>query len=110
VSGAALGRRLGEAFPWGTIAVNLSGAFAIGIVGAGAHDGATWLARPEIWLGTVTGFLGCYTTVSALSLQTVALARGGESGRAALNLLLTLTLGLGAAAAGMALGTAIARP
>lgn len=98
VSGA-VARRIGETFPWGTLVVNLTGAFAIGLAAAaGALD------HPGLRVGLVTGFLGCYTTVSSLSLQTLALARGGEYGRALLNLALTVAGGLLACAGGLALG------
>ena len=75
-------RRVGETFPWGTLSVNVSGALLIGIVGALARDSASLFASSNLWLFAVTGFLGCYTTVSSFSLQTLALARDGESGRA----------------------------
>lgn len=102
VSGA-VARRIGETFPWGTLVVNLSGAFAMGLAAA-----AGALGHPSLRLGLVTGFLGCYTTVSSLSLQTLTLARGGERGRALLNLALTLGGGLLACAAGLALGDRLA--
>ena len=71
-------RRFGEAFPWGTLLINVTGAFLIGILGArGTHD-ASMLAQPAPWLFAVTGFLGCYTTVSSFSLQTLILAHDGK--------------------------------
>lgn len=95
-----VGRRFGETFPWGTMAVNVSGALAIGIVAgtAARHD------LPGLWAFAVTGGLGSYTTVSSFSLQTLALARDGEWLRAGGNILLSLVLTLAAAAVGLALG------
>ncbi len=97
----AVARRLGEVFPWGTLAVNVSGAFAIGLLAARflTVDG---IAEPwrAIWLLLVTGVLGSYTTVSSFSLQTLALVRAGEPLGAALNVLASLALCLGAAFAG----------
>lgn len=55
----------------------------------------------------VTGFLGGYTAVSSFSLQTLALVRGGEIGRASANILLTLCLCLLAVSAGELVATAI---
>lgn len=98
-------RRVGETFPWGTLVVNVSGAFLIGIFGALARDHASLLAAPNPWLFAVTGFLGCYTTVSSFSLQTLALARDGESSRAAGYVVLSVAASLGAVAAGFALIT-----
>jgi CrcB protein len=98
VSGA-VARRIGETFPWGTLVVNLTGAFAIGLVAAHLGD-----ERGPAHLALITGFLGCYTTVSSLSLQTLALVRGGEYGRALANLASTTVGGLGACAGGLLLG------
>ena len=98
VSGV-VARGIGETFPWGTMVVNVTGAFAIGILSVAAERHQLF-ARPEAWPLLVTGFLGSYTTVSSFSLQTLALARDGETRRAVANLLLTLALGLAAVAAG----------
>jgi CrcB protein len=96
-------RRIGETFPWGTLSVNVSGAFLIGILGALARDDASLLAAPNPWLFAVTGFLGCYTTVSSFSLQTLALARDGEGGRAIGYVAISVALCIGAVGIGFAL-------
>jgi len=73
----AVGRRVGEGFPWGTLAVNATGATAIGLV-AGVVDagmGPAWLGSPTTWRFAAIGFLGSYTTVSSFSLQTLALVQ-----------------------------------
>lgn len=93
-------RKVGETFPWGTISVNVSGSFALGVVAAAVGSGAGWLAGPEIWPFAVTGFLGCYTTVSSFSLQTLSLLRDGERRHAMANVALSVALCLLAAAAG----------
>ena len=103
VSGVT-GRLVGETFPWGTMTVNVSGCFAIGLAAAAAAGGVGWLAAPEGWRLAVTGFLGCYTTVSSFTLQTLALARDGETELALRNLMLSAGLCLGAATAGLWLG------
>jgi CrcB protein len=96
-------RRVGETFPWGTLFINVSGAFLIGILGALAQDDASIFASPDPWLFAVTGFLGCYTTVSSFSLQSLTLARGGERGRAAVYVGISVALCLLAVALGFAL-------
>ena len=98
-----IARRVGETFPWGTLSINVSGAFLIGVFGALARDNASWFAAPNPWLFAVTGFLGCYTTVSSFSLQTLALARDGESSRAVGYVAMSLALSIGAVAVGFAL-------
>ena len=94
-------RRVGETFPWGTLAVNVSGALAIGLLAARVMT-PEGIAEPwrEAWLLLVTGVLGSYTTVSSFSLQTLALVRTGDGGRAALNVVASLGLCLAAAFAG----------
>ena len=65
----AVSAHAGRAFPWGTLAVNLSGAFALGAVtGAALGDDATRL------LGT--GLLGAYTTFSTWMLEAHRAGRG----------------------------------
>lgn len=79
--------RAGEAFPWGTLFVNVSGSFLIGFL--------TYLASPDgrPVLGTelrqllLVGFCGGYTTFSSFSLQTLHLLHEGEPVRAGLNVL-----------------------
>ena len=102
VSGV-VARRFGETFPWGTMTVNVTGAFLIGIFGALANNDASLLASPNPWLFAVTGFLGCYTTVSSFSLQTLNLVRDGESRRAIGNVFFSVVLCLSAVASGFAL-------
>jgi CrcB protein len=58
--------------------INVTGAFLIGIFGALATHPGSVFAAPNPWLFAVTGFLGCYTTVSSFSLQTLTLVRNGE--------------------------------
>jgi CrcB protein len=97
-----IARRVGETFPWGTLVVNVSGAFVIGVLGALAINHASILASPDPWLFAVTGFLGCYTTVSSFSLQTLTLARDGETTRAVAYVAMSVVLCLLAVACGFA--------
>jgi len=86
-----LARYLGKAFPWGTLAVNASGAFLAGwLLGSLGIDNAP----SSLWLFTIVGLLGGYTTVSSFSLQTIELWQGGHAPRAAVNVAATLSLGL----------------
>lgn len=96
-------RRVGETFPWGTLFINVSGAFLIGVFGAMAEDNTSLLASPDSWLFAVTGFLGCYTTVSSFSLQSLSLARDGEGGRAAGYVAISVGLCLAAVTLGFTL-------
>ncbi|WP_094892211.1 fluoride efflux transporter CrcB [Bradyrhizobium amphicarpaeae] len=102
VSGV-IARRLGETFPWGTMTINVTGAFLIGIFGALATHPGSVFATPNPWLFAVTGFLGCYTTVSSFSLQTLTLARSGEPMHALGNVVFSVGLCLAAVSCGFLL-------
>jgi CrcB protein len=60
-------------------------------------------ATPDPWLFAVTGFLGCYTTVSSFSLQTLTLARNGEAVHALGNIVFSVGLCLAAVSCGFLL-------
>jgi fluoride exporter len=90
--GAASLRLFGRAFPVGTLVVNLSGAFLIGWFFAWSAHRST--VSDALRLAVVTGFLGAYTTFSALVYESDALLRQGASTRAMLNLVGSLVIGL----------------
>lgn len=93
-------RAFGETFPWGTMVVNVTGAFTIGVLST-FSDAHILLTQAEAWPLAVTGFLGSYTTVSSFSLQTLSLIRDGEWPSALGNVVLSLVLCLAAVAAGV---------
>lgn len=96
-----IARRIGEAFPWGTLVVNLTGAFAIGVLAALlAERSAQAVLQMSLWTGLVIGVLGSYTTVSSFSLQTLTLLRDGDYARAAGNVTASLIGCLAAVSAG----------
>ncbi|QNN46514.1 fluoride efflux transporter CrcB [Thermomonas brevis] len=91
LSGALL-RRLGEGIPWGTLAANLIGSFAIGFLavwleGRGPHA-LYWRAF------LIVGLIGGFTTYSSLMLECLLLARSPRSGMALVYLGTTLAAGL----------------
>lgn len=77
--------RFGETLPWGTIAVNISGSFLIGLFAALTEPGGRLMVAQELRLFVLVGICGGYTTFSSFSLQTLALFEAGEPGRAAAN-------------------------
>jgi fluoride exporter len=91
-----IGRWIGETFPWGTMFVNVSGCFTIGVFGALALQAPSWFDEHLFWPLAVVGFLGAYTTVSSFSLQTLMLARDGQVLRATGNVVLSTALCLAA--------------
>ena len=101
--GRVVSERVGETFPWGTLVVNVTGCFVMGTVADyAARHGLSGLS--EAWLLLAVGFLGSYTTVSSFALQTLALARDGQTGAAAGYIVLSVGLCLGAVAIGFAGG------
>ncbi|MBS3820589.1 MAG: fluoride efflux transporter CrcB [Planctomycetes bacterium] len=95
---------VGKGFPWGTLAVNLAGCFAIGMA---IHLVPTPKAPHELsWL-IITGFLGAFTTFSTLSLETHTLLRDGAYAAAAAYVLTSVLAGVALCAAGFWLGHVI---
>lgn len=104
---AALGGALGSAAraavglavaaPWGTLAVNLVGGFAIGLLAARLAPGGAWAFA-------VTGVLGGFTTFSAFSLDVMRLIETGRIATAATYAGLSVAGAIVACAAGLALG------
>ena len=105
LTGLAMTRLLGPAFPWGTITVNIVGSFAIGIL---TELVARKFAAPmEMRLLLVVGFLGGFTTFSSFSLDTMALAERGAILAAFGYVVASVLLSLGAAFGGLALGRSL---
>lgn len=100
----AIRARVGARLPWGTIAINLTGSFLLGLV---AGLAAAHLVSPQAQLVLGTGFLGGYTTFSTASMETVALVREGRIGAALGVALGTLAGGTAAAALGLAAGALV---
>lgn len=99
--GRVVSERIGETFPWGTLVVNVSGCFVMGLVAAyAARHGLS--GGSDFWLLLATGFLGSYTTVSSFALQTLALAREGERRYALGYIFLSVGLCLATVALGFA--------
>lgn len=68
--------KLGWGFPWGTLAVNISGAFIIGLLMELGLRGA--LIPPNLRIGLTIGFLGGFTTFSTFSYETFRLLESGR--------------------------------
>jgi CrcB protein len=93
----AVAARMARAFPFGTLAVNLSGATLLGAI--------TGLAlSPTGALLAGTAFVGAYTTFSTWMLETQRLAEERLIGAAAVNVAVSVLLGICAAAIGQWIG------
>ena len=80
--GVAVARLAGEAFPWGTLLINILGSFAIGYFGMLSLPDGPRPTSVGIRLFVLVGLCGGFTTFSSYSLQAVELLRDGEGGRA----------------------------
>jgi CrcB protein len=89
---------LGPGFPWWTLAVNVTGSFAIGLL-AGLFG--AWEAGHNLRLFLTTGVLGGFTTFSAFSLDALTLWERGAGLQAGLYVLGTVIASLIAAFAGL---------
>lgn len=98
---SAVSAKLPSDFPLGTLAVNLSGSFALGVL-----VGASVAHRLSFLLGT--GFTGGYTTFSTWMVESERLGEVGDVVSLLRNLWLSMLAGVGIAAAGFYLGQAIA--
>jgi CrcB protein len=99
-----IARMFGETFPWGTLIVNISGSFVIGLIAAlTAPDGRVFISSTAR-LALMAGFCGGYTTFSSFSLQTLSLLNDGEWTYATGNIAGSVTFCLAAVWAGYALG------
>ena|SRR5688572_20332569 len=101
--------RFGETFPWGTIIVNVSGSFIIGVLGALtlAEGRLSSEARALTTQFLMIGVCGGFTTFSSFSLQTLNLIRDREWLYAGGNVILSVILCLIATWLGYLLGAAI---
>ena len=97
--------RVASAFPWGTLAVNLSGCFLLGVLFTALtyrFAGPTWI-RPTL----TVGFLGAYTTFSTWALESFNLLEARAYWLAAANVLGSAGAGLVAMYVGVVAGRAL---
>jgi CrcB protein len=94
-------------FPYGTLAVNLIGCFAIGLLSQLAETRGFFTAETRTLV--FVGVLGGFTTFSAFGNETINLWREGETGLALINIAAHLVLCLGAVWLGRALAFQIWR-
>jgi len=93
----------GNAFPYGTLLVNVAGSLIMGFLYIWLLE--RMLAGSALRAFLLIGLLGAFTTFSTFSVETLNLMESGQLMRAATNAVLSVVLCIGAAA----LGVAIAR-
>jgi len=90
--GGLVAKTFGASFPHGTLAVNLTGCFLIGILDTLAEE--KFHIGPNARMLLMVGFCGAFTTFSTLILETSHLMKDGEMLRAFANLAISIVLGL----------------
>ena len=96
--------RFGAVFPYGTLFVNVTGSFLMGLVMGLLPLLPRGALLPEnLRLLLAVGFLGGFTTFSSFSMETLALLQGAHALSALLNVLANVILGMAAAWAGLLL-------
>ena len=104
ISGWALAL-LGAGFPFGTLVVNVTGSFLIGLV---MQVGlATPILSPTLRMTLTTGFIGGFTTYSTFNFETIRLVQTGAWKLAIGNVVITLVTCFAAGLAGIGLGRAL---
>ncbi|NTU43304.1 MAG: fluoride efflux transporter CrcB [Nitrospirales bacterium] len=98
-----IGQQWGRSFPLGTLIINVSGSFLIGLLMTLFTE--RFMVNPQWRLLLVVGFLGAYTTFSTFEYETGRLLKDGELLFAALNVVLSVFSGFVA----LKIGEAIAR-
>jgi fluoride exporter len=97
--GSLLQRLTGTGFPAGTLLINVSGSFLLGLIVQYAIE--TSAVSPELRGFLTIGFCGGYTTFSTFSYESLALIEDGQWPRAALYILLSVLLSIAAALLGV---------
>lgn len=98
--------RTGATFPWGTLVVNLSGAFLLGLLFSLTVERG---ALPAAIRGPILiGFIGAYTTFSTLALESWRLIEDGSYLLGVANLVGSVALGIAVVVVGLVLGRALA--
>ena len=96
----AVARRAARTFPFGTLAVNISGATLLGFLGG-------LVLSKEAALLAGTAFVGAYTTFSTWMLETQRLSEEHQMRSALGNVVVSVALGLAAALLGQWVGSQI---
>ena len=92
--GGIVSDKFGNAFPWGTLVINVGGSFIIGLVGAVASPEGRMNPQSRVFATQfiMVGICGGYTTFSSFSWQTLQLIQGRQWLYAGGNVLLSVVL------------------
>lgn len=97
--------RTGGGFPWGTLAVNASGSFILGLLFALTAERA--ILPADIRAPVMIGFIGAYTTFSTYMLESWNLIESGSYGAAIGNIGGSIVIGLAMVSLGLLVGRSV---
>ncbi len=103
--GGWVAARMGSTFPYGTLVINVSGSFALGLLMGAAEFGTI---APASRLAFAVGFLGAYTTFSTFTYETLRLIESGSLLLAAANVVASTLVGLAGVFVGALIGRVLA--
>lgn len=98
-------RLVGGGFPWGTLAVNVSGCFLVGLLTTLLTE--RLLPHPTVRIAVTVGFVGAYSTFSTFAYESLRQIQDGALGLALVNVLTSVVIGVAAAWIGVVLGRAL---
>lgn len=98
-------RFFGQEFPYGTLIVNITGCFLIGLLMTIFEE--RFIVNPNLRIFLTIGILGGFTTFSTFSYETIALLREGSYLIGFENVTFSLVGCLGATAVGIVIGRLI---
>ena len=103
--GSYIGGKMGTRFPYGTLVINITGSFLIGLVFAVLTARADW--SPNWRYLIPVGFIGGYTTFSSFEYETLRSIQDGQVGLGVLYVALSVVVGFVAVWGGVMAGRAI---
>ena len=95
--------KMGSTFPYGTLVINLTGCFFLGLIGQATLN--RMIVSPELRVAIAVGFFGGYTTFSSFGWETAKMFEAGEWLRAGTYVAASVVLGLLLSAAGIRLAS-----
>ncbi len=104
--GSYIGGKMGARFPYGTLVINVSGSFLVGLVFAVLTARTQW--SPNWRYLIPIGFIGGYTTFSSFEYETLRTIQDGQLGLGLLYIALSVGFGFVAVWGGFVAGRAIA--
>ena len=104
--GSYIGSKMGTRFPYGTLVINITGSFLIGLVFALLTVRTNW--SPNWRYLIPIGFIGGYTTFSSFEYETLRMIQDGQIGLGLLYVATSVVIGFVAVWGGMIAGRAIA--